>query len=531
MPKQSVVEILVFKPNPTIPEEQRGVHENLWLKQSAKQYLSIGVYLEGADLRYYFFKEAGNNPKIYYSLNALKQDLPVEIKTIFENEPELFVMGHGRGGSYGLCNIHGASEEINGSSFDGIIVDFKAALVNSHRDVVVTLEGCNTDDWLSALKEGETKSFLQRLSMNHPLITFCGTGPWDANDVQTGFRASGGFPVLNVPVTAMHGNAWKHPNSETVVFYHDGFQMLAKRTSLASIDTAKALKINTAKYAQAVLEKAALSEGMIADLMEKICLSRDILKIKDLRNLPEFPQHTVVCEEETQLIVAQNKILVFEKINYLANTQKILLNAKSGGELTERDVLTIALGLKNPVIFNGHEPLLYEIFSNTQLLQLVMVACGKVLIGGSNNNDLIDILLRKGIDINCVDKDGMTALHHTCQDFFNYRKEPIALVRKLVDCGAKLDLQDKKSKTPLAILKERAQDPRVSAMHDVEKLVEERLVALAVASPEAEDSTPYANNRSYPRFMHHTHASFFRVLEKQKSSFPTPPSGMSQKVP
>ena len=183
MPKQSVIEILVFKPDSSIPEEQRGVHENLWLKQCAKQFLSIGVYLEGQDLRYYFFKEAGNNPMIYHSLNALKQDLPAEIKTIFENQPELFVMGHGRGGGYGLSNTHRPSEEISGSSFDGIIADFKAALANNHRDIVVTLEDCNTDDWVSALKEGETKSFLQRLSMNHPLITFCGSGPWDANDV------------------------------------------------------------------------------------------------------------------------------------------------------------------------------------------------------------------------------------------------------------------------------------------------------------------------------------------------------------
>lgn len=523
MLKKSVVEIVVFKPDASIPEGQRGVHENLWLKQSAQQFLSIGVYLEGRDLRYYFFKEAGNNPTVYHSLNALKKDLPAGIKNIFENQPELFVMGHGRGGGYGLSNIHGPSEEISGSSFDRVIADFKAALARDHSDVVVTLEGCNTDDWVSALKGGETKSFLERLSMNHPSITFCGTGPWEADDLQTGYRASGGFPVLNVPVTAMHGNAWKHPNSESVVFYHDELQMLAKRASFSTIDTAKALKANTAKYAQAVLERTELSADVIAEIMEKICLSRDIQKIEDLSSVADFPKATVSCEEITRLAVEQNIILTLEKLNYLATVQKILLNAKSRGEFTQKEVLVIALGLKNPVVFNGYESVLDEILSNKQLLQLVMVACGKVLIGGSSNDDLIDLLLRKGMDVNCIDKDGMTALHHACQDFFNYRKEPVALVRKLMGCGAKVELLDKKGRTPLAILKERAQDPRLSARERVQTLLEEKCAPASVASVRAE-------SRAYPRYMHHTHASFFKVQEKQVSSFPPPPSEVRCKI-
>lgn len=89
-----------------LTKKRRGVHENLWLKQRFKQYVSIGVYLDGSDLKYYFFENCDKAPKIYPSLVELKKGLPSGLENIFENTPKLFIMGHGHGGLYGLCNDH-----------------------------------------------------------------------------------------------------------------------------------------------------------------------------------------------------------------------------------------------------------------------------------------------------------------------------------------------------------------------------------------------------------------------------------------
>ena len=84
-------------------------------------------------------------------------------------------------------------------------------------------------------------------------------------------------------------------------------------------------------------------------------------------------------------------------------------------QLTDRDVLELLLGLKEPAVFTGHETILDRILDNKALLQLVMVSCGKVLIGGSNpgNDSVIDLLLEQGVDINSADEKGMTALHYS----------------------------------------------------------------------------------------------------------------------
>lgn len=123
--KDAAIEILIYKPNPDhpVPEEQRGVVVNPHLKQRFKYFLPIGVYLEGSDLRYYFFDQCDKSPQIYNSLDALKADLPkgADNTTIFEKKPKLFIMGHGNGGYYGLGNCHGPSEQLYGDDFDKLV--------------------------------------------------------------------------------------------------------------------------------------------------------------------------------------------------------------------------------------------------------------------------------------------------------------------------------------------------------------------------------------------------------------------------
>ncbi len=154
MPKKAAVEILVINPDPALHRDHKSVHENLWIKQRIEQYVSIDVYLDGSNLKYYFFKDYDHAPKIYTSLVELKQDLPEGLENIFDNTPKLFIMGHGDGGIYGLCNNwQDPSEVIHGDNFDKIITDFEAVLPEEHDEkIFITLEACNTDNQENACK-------------------------------------------------------------------------------------------------------------------------------------------------------------------------------------------------------------------------------------------------------------------------------------------------------------------------------------------------------------------------------------------
>ena len=454
--KDAAIEILIYKPDPDhpLPEEQRGVMVNPHLKQRFTQFVPIGVYLEGSDLKYYFFDHCDKDPQFYSNWDELKENLPEELNKIFEKKPKLFIMGHGNGGYYGLGNSHGPSEQLYGNNFDKLLSDFKQALPKDHGEIFVTLEGCNTDSQLDAAANQQEKTFLERVSVKHPDITFGGTGPWNAQVAQTGFRSL----APEAPVTSMAGNVWKAGN--TVIFYHGKDQVAVRKSLFASSKTAKDLKINTIEYARAMLGKDC------DELIEKIALSRDILTIQDLKKIDSFPKLQLIA----RFAERENKILDKEQEDYLTGVCDILDRAELIEQLTERevlkldrDVLKLLLGLKEPSVFKGHEGLLESILANKALLQLAMVSCGKVLVGGPSNDNIIDLLLKQGADINSVDKKGMTALHYAVQNFYNYRKEPLQLIKKLLDCGASLEVQNKKGQTPIEAAQEHSKDGRVTA--------------------------------------------------------------------
>ncbi|HAT2113655.1 TPA: ankyrin repeat domain-containing protein [Legionella pneumophila] len=452
--KDAAIEILIYKPDPDhpVPEEQRGVVVNPYLKQRFTHFLPIGVYLEGSDLRYYFFDQCDKAPEIYSSWDELKQDLPDELNNIFEENPKLFIMGHGNGGYYGLGNCHGPSEQLYDANFDKLLSGFKQALSVHHGEVFVTLEGCNTDSQLDAAANKQEKTFLERVSVKHPEITFGGTGPWDTQDAQTGFRSLS--PAS--PVTSMSGNIWKAGNS--VIFHHGEYQVAVRKSLFASTHTAKELKVNTIEYARAILGKDVSNE-----LIAKLALNRDILNIQDLKKIDGFPELRFEGEDVAKFAEQENQILGKEQKNYLTRVRDILGRADPIEQLTDRDVLELLLGLKEPSVFKGHEDLLESILANKALLNLAIVSCGKVLIGGPSNDSVIDLLLKQGADINSADKKGMTALHYAVQNFYNYRKEPLNLIKKLLECGASLEMQNKKGQTPIETAQEHSKDRRVTA--------------------------------------------------------------------
>ena len=461
----AAIEILIFKPRPSVDVDKRGVHENLRLKQRVKQYLSVGIYTQGSQLQYYFFDQCDQNPKIYDSLALMKKDLPSELKDIFENQPKLFIMGHGHGGFYGLCNKDDKSELIY-DNFDDIIRDFQEASSQSPQKLTITLEACDTDNQALAKEQGQSKTFLERLSATHKDLTFCGTGPWSEKDPATGFRSSGGYPELTVPVTSIGGGIWKHGNS--VIFHHDEHQLVAIKSKFASTQSTKALKINTVDYAREFLHYSQLSTVNKEALMQAICSSRQAMKISDLDTFPSFPQEKINNKKLSSIKAKENTIIQQEKSNYLTRVQSILLEAKSNGEFSDRDALVITLGLKDWVeqpeqsVFQGHDDLVQEILSNQKLLQLVMVSCGKALIAGPSNDKLIDFLVKKQhIDSNCTDAMGMTALHYAVQNFYNYRQEPLRLVQKILDSGADINFKNHTGQTPLEIAKQHAKKSTV----------------------------------------------------------------------
>ena len=527
MPKESAVEMMDFNPflDP-LPEGFSGPKENLRVKERFKSYLSIGFYRDldqpdGSQMRYYLYEDR-NKPKeeikTYSSLMELEQALQtdVERKDIFRNNPKLFIMGHGGDDRYGVGGDHpkraeyahhlelpsiptDPSEQIHGDNFDKIINALREVIHPQPGELSVTLEVCNSDNhYLGKKYWGHQKTFLESLSESHPDITFSGTGPWDLshNDaaITTGNRA--GADALNTPITSMGGNVWKHGN--TVAFCNQfkigddvtNYQVVVKKSKFASTQSAKELKINTVNYAAKILENAKLTLNAKKEILRKISGDSAILTIDDLQKHPYFQQREFEAQGPAKWLalhekeILEKEILEKEKDNYIQLVQKIL---DKGDKVDSRDILELALGLKNYAekgsiegsVFEGNDKLLTDILVNKRLLELVMVACGKDLIATPSNDKLIDLLRSKDISVNSVDEHGMTALHYAVQNFYVYRDEPLNLVKKLLDCGANVEVADKEGRAPFDIAMKHGSKGMVQGGDKLIELMKGRLLAAA----------------------------------------------------
>lgn len=542
--KESAIEMMDFNPflGPLLDSDDPRPSENKRLKERFKSYLSIGFYRDldqpdGSQMRYYLFEDrhkSAGEIKTYSSLLELEQALRFDPdrKDIFRNNPKVFVEGHGGDDRYGVGGDHprreayrhylehpdiptDPSEQIHDANFDKVINDLRDVIHPKPGELSITLEVCNADNlYLGKSLWGHEKTFLARLSESHKDITFSGTGPWDLSHddaaILTGTRAPGG---LNTPIMSMGGNIWKPGN--TVVFYNqftmDGsvsdYQVVVKKSKFSSTQTAKELKINTVNYAAKILENTKLKPGDKKRILQHISENPNILKIDDLKLIPGFPGEEFGAKEATWLAINENGILTKEKEDYIQLAQRILAK---GDKADHRDILKIALGLKDFAdngcavkgsVFEGHEKLLDDILANKRLLELVMVACGKVLIAGPSNDSLIDFLLERGVAINSVDEHGMTATHYAVQNFYIYRDEPLALVTKLLDCGADVELADQKGKTPYTIAMKHGSKEIVLGGEKLIELVQTKLSSSA--NPHAIRSLMSAN------------LGFFRKLEDE----------------
>jgi ankyrin repeat protein len=518
---KAAVEIMVLNPDPAVNHNNKSVHENLWIKEryGKDNYLSIGVLLkkDTSELQFYFYEDCDKYPnlQLFSSLSELQKYLPSDKKDIFDRTHKVYLMGHGDNESkYGFGNYHAHddfghppddTEQIYDNNFDKLIKDILRVVPTWHDDFGITLEVCHADNLVTAANKGETKSFLERLSLSYPDVTFGGTGPWsDSEDSQetlaTGARASGGYPILNAPITSMVGGIWKHGN--TVIFHNDGDQIAVRKSPFASTETAKNLKINTVNYAREVLnQNPQLSNIEREKIIAKICVNRKILKIEDLKHEPNF-RHEIKYNNEaiTKLSEDQKIILKQEQDRYLSRVDRILGQDK----YSDRDLLLIALGLNHRFIFDSNDHILQKVLNNEKLLKLVMVSCGKVLLSGQDNNNVIDLLVNRGISIDSVDERGMTALHYASNNFYIYRAEQFNLVNKLLDCGANVEAQDKAGRTPLMLASEQSKKVTVMGGGRLLELLQQRqadkkqVIDTNAAESKSNDMQPPRRGELYP---------------------------------
>jgi len=439
------VEIIATNPHLLpLPKPMRESHENVRLKDRYQHVLVIGVYLEEQQCRYYFFNDRYQPiTPIYRHLFEVEKEVPSSLKGCFQSQPHLYLMGHGNGGLYGICG-YDSSESILDASFDRLIDDIKIAFFKNTVTPRITLESCSSANRHHA---ESSPSFIEHLSNKHKDIIFSGSTPWNPEKNHTGYRASGGFPNLMLPITSMIGSTWKNGGNVTV-FFHQGQQLLAKKSPLSNTASSMALKINTVNYAQELASHHTVTDTVL----ETIYKSSDILRITDLQKLPELsPFFAFKNETLIQLENHEVDILHWEKARYFSKLEDIIKRFEQRETPHAKEALTIALCLQQPALFDDHADLYRRIMPNKTLLECVMIASGKVLIANSSNHRLIDLLLSHQIDINTSDHNGMNALHFAVHAFYVYEQEPLALIDKLIHSGANINARDNKGRTPLLL--------------------------------------------------------------------------------
>lgn len=458
--ERAAIELIVKNPHLPLPEGQRESHENLRLKQRFSKFIAVGIYHEGGHIKYYAFAQRNNRPlKTYTSLTELIAQQTKAQQRILDKNPHLYFMGHGAAGLYGLCGdcyiettthtldgtavVTGdnhASEKFLNKNFDHLLSSVVAALTHHATPITITLESCNAGNRYSS-KDGQ--SFLDKLTRRYPDITFSGTAPWQADDLQTGFRASGGYPTLNIPVTSIQGGIWKASNITT--FQHKEVAMAAKIKPLATIESTKASKITTIDYA---IERLRFSPKKAA-LIQAISRNTSIITISDLLRHVDLPavklahNHALLAGfEHTQAV-----ILNHDKQRHLSRIKSIVSAFESSGRAPVKGLLTILLGLRDTSIFDEKHELLARILSNHSLINQLLIESGKALIASPSNDSIIDLLVSHGADINSRDHQGRTALHYAAHSFYLYRKEPLHLIETLLAKGARPNLKDISGKT------------------------------------------------------------------------------------
>jgi ankyrin repeat protein len=76
--------------------------------------------------------------------------------------------------------------------------------------------------------------------------------------------------------------------------------------------------------------------------------------------------------------------------------------------------------------------------------------------------DIVNALLEKTTDVNCVDIDGVTALMWACYD----EHENPAILRALLAKGARTDIKDKKGRTAMAWALQKGNTAKAAVLRD-----------------------------------------------------------------
>lgn len=445
---------------------------------------NIGQRIYHGTLQFYvkeeLAKEIAKVPR-YDSIQEIKSE---ELHRALQNSPDIFLMGHGHGARLGFGNQTAAESILEEDNYRRLMDSvtqtvlpisqgFKQ-LYRGYKGLVVEYEACNTHDMRQAEAEYQELTSLQRSAQLYPGVVFVGATPWNPDDTHTGACSSGNEGKVNAPVISMVGGTWKY--AKVVTFSYMDVPCTIREPTFSTTESAVELKANLMDCAAAVIMSAGdgLSETDKKLFLTTIALDLDIARIEDLSSKVPYKlrgkEELIVKFQEVfspdrlstpDLITwttKENDILKAEKEAYISDVKQRLLEQPP----SDIGALTIALGLKDQTIFAENEDVLTSVKQNKELLSLVMVACGKTMIAGTNNIELIDLLVNKlGVDINSRDSNGMTALHYAVQNFFNYGNEQIPMLHKLVELGANPNIQDNKGRAVKDVANEHLQDGRV----------------------------------------------------------------------
>ena len=210
------------------------------------------------------------------------------------------------------------------------------------------------------------------------------------------------------------------------------------------------------------------------NLLTSISQDFDVVTITDLERITTIASlEKSIDEALSHLAVQQQLLLDHDAAQFLDKIQHIVNTYEADSSLIQKGLLTLLLSLRDPSLFD-HEPILLNcILCNDKLINLLMIECGKALIADTSNDDIIDLLIAYGANINSADSDGMTALHHACKSFYLYRDEPLHLIDYLIQNGANPSISDSNGKMAIDIAHDLSHMPAVRLLqsHNIAKQI------------------------------------------------------------